>query len=192
VPLRRFAQPGVRELVECTGACSSRPGHQPEAADESLDEFGGGNRGPYYVLTLRMFALHKEMHDHRQRRGRIQRHAFEDADNADQRLTLMGVLAKVKVRVGRPVLLNFRPPRDRRGDEAGHCLACGADTTFVFNSWTIGNGLRASWADPSVSHADTRRESMFCQSCCGSLGVRRIAEILVSLYGPPGALRWPS
>ena len=27
---------------------------------------------------------------------------------------------------------------------------------------------------------------MFCQSCCGSLRVRRIAEVLVSLYGPPG------
>jgi SAM-dependent methyltransferase len=133
-----------------------------------------------------MFASHKEMHDHRQRRGRTQGDAVDDADNANKRLTLMGVLAKVKARVGRPVLLNVRPPRDRCGDEAGRCVACGADTTFVFNSWTIGNDLRASWADPSVSHAYTRRESMFCQSCCGSLRVRRIAEVLVSLYGPPG------
>ena len=65
-------------------------------------------------------------------------------------------------------------------------MACGADTTFVFNSWTIGDDLRAFWGDPSVSHAYTRRESMFCQSCCGSLRVRPIAEVLVSLYGAPG------
>lgn len=95
----------------------------------------------------------------------------------------MSLLAAVKARVGRPVLLNVRPPRDRHGDEPGRCFACGADTTFTFNSWTIGEDLRASWADPSVSHAYTRRESMFCRSCCGSLRVRRIAEVLVSLYG---------
>jgi len=65
-------------------------------------------------------------------------------------------------------------------------VACGADTTFVFNSWTIRDDLRAFWGDPSVSHAYTRRESMFCEFCCGNLRVRRIAEVLVSLYGPPG------
>jgi hypothetical protein len=68
---------------------------------------------------------------------------------------------------------------------------CGADTTFVFNSWTIGSwtigdDLRAFWADPNLSHPYTRRESMFCRFCCGNLRVRRIAEVLVSLYGPPG------
>ena len=84
------------------------------------------------------------------------------------------------------MLLNLRPPRDRRADEAGRCVACGADTIFAFNSWTIPDGLHAFWADPNVSRAYTRRESMFCRSCCSNLRVRRIAEVLVALYGPPG------
>ncbi|MGH3556280.1 MAG: class I SAM-dependent methyltransferase [Mycobacterium sp.] len=94
--------------------------------------------------------------------------------------------AAVKARVGRPVLLKLRPLRDRRADEAGRCAACGADTTFAFNSWTIPDDLHAFWADPNVSHAFVRRESMFCRFCCCSLRVRRIAEVLVALYGPPG------
>jgi hypothetical protein len=98
----------------------------------------------------------------------------------------VSALTAVKARVGRPVLLNVRPPRDHRADEAGRCAACGADTTFVFNSWAIGDDLRAFWADPNLSHPYTRRESMFCRFCCGNLRVRRIAEVLVSLYGPPG------
>jgi SAM-dependent methyltransferase len=93
------------------------------------------------------------------------------------------VVAAIKSRVGRPVLLNLRPLHDHRADEAGRCAACGADTTFAFNSWTIGDDLRAYWADPSVSLAYTRRESMFCRFCCASLRVRRISEVLVGLYG---------
>ena len=96
------------------------------------------------------------------------------------------MVAAAKARVGRPVLLNLRPPRDRRADEAGRCVACGADTTFAFNSWTIPDDLHAFWADPSVSRAYVRRESMFCRFCCSNLRVRRIAEVLVALYGPPG------
>lgn len=84
------------------------------------------------------------------------------------------------------MLLNLRPLRDRRTDEAGRCVACGADTTFVFNSWTIPGNVHAFWADPSVSRANARRESMFCRFCCSSLRVRRIAEVLVTLYGPHG------
>jgi hypothetical protein len=38
-------------------------------------------------------------------------------------------------------------------------------------------------ASRMVRHAYTRRESMFCRFCCGSLRLRRIAEVLVSLYG---------
>ncbi|MEB3983903.1 class I SAM-dependent methyltransferase [Mycobacterium sp. 663a-19] len=95
------------------------------------------------------------------------------------------VAAAMKVRMGRPVLLNLRPPRDRRADEAGRCVACGADTTFVFNSWTIPDDQHDFWADPAVSRANTRRESMFCRSCCSSLRVRRIAEVLLALYGSP-------
>ena len=62
----------------------------------------------------------------------------------------------------------------------------GAITKFIFNCWSIGDDLRAFWADPTVSQAYTRRESMFCRSCCASLRVRRIAEVLLALYGPAG------
>lgn len=92
----------------------------------------------------------------------------------------------VKARLGRPVLLNLRPLRDRRADEPGRCVVCGGDTTFAFNSWTTPDELHAFWADSNVSRAYTRRESLFCRSCCSNLRVRRIAEVLVSLYGPPG------
>lgn len=96
----------------------------------------------------------------------------------------MSLAAAVKARVGRPVLLNLRPLRDRRADEAGRCVVCGADTTFAFNSWTTPDDLHAFWADANVSRAYNRRESMFCRSCCSNLRVRRIAEVLVDLYGP--------
>lgn len=95
-------------------------------------------------------------------------------------------MAAMKARVGRPVLLNLRPLRDRRADEAGRCVACGTDTTFAFNSWTVPDDLDAFWADPSVSRANARRESMFCRVCCSNLRVRRIVEVCVGLYGPPG------
>ncbi|CQD13089.1 type 11 methyltransferase [Mycobacterium lentiflavum] len=98
----------------------------------------------------------------------------------------MSLVAKVKARFGTPVLLNVRPLRDRRTDEPGRCVSCGADTTFAFNSWTLPNELHAFWADAAVSRAYTRRESMFCRSCCSNLRVRRIAEVLVALYGAPG------
>jgi SAM-dependent methyltransferase len=98
----------------------------------------------------------------------------------------VSVTAAVKARVRRPVLLNLRPLRDRRADETGRCVACGADTIFAFNSWTIPDDLHAFWADPNVSRAYTRRESMFYRFCCSNLRVRRIAEVLVALYGPPG------
>ncbi len=104
----------------------------------------------------------------------------------DGRLDKMRVAAAVKARVGRPLLLNLRPPRDRRTDVAGRCVVCGADTTFAFNSWTIPNEMHAFWDDPDVSRAYTRRESMFCRSCCSNLRVRLIAEVLVTLYGPRG------
>jgi SAM-dependent methyltransferase len=96
------------------------------------------------------------------------------------------VVAAIKARVGRPILLNLRPLRDRRADQAGRCVACGADSMFAFNSWSIPADLHAFWADPSVSRAYVRRESMYCRFCCASLRVRRMAEVLVALYGPPG------
>ena len=96
----------------------------------------------------------------------------------------MSIVDAVKARFGRRVLLNVRPPRDRRRDRRGHCSACGSDTVFRFNSWVIPDDLRAAWGDPRVSDAYTRRESMFCRSCCASLRVRRFADVILSLYGP--------
>src|SRR4029077_5575547 len=61
----------------------------------------------------------------------------------------VSVARAVKAGGGRPVLLKRRPPRDRRADEAGRCVACGTDTTFAFNSWTIPDDLHAFWADPN-------------------------------------------
>ncbi|WP_155767069.1 class I SAM-dependent methyltransferase [Mycobacterium colombiense] len=98
----------------------------------------------------------------------------------------MNLVAAAKARLGRPVLLSLRPLRDRRADEVGRCVACGADTTFAFNSWVIPDDMHAYWADPDVSRAYVRRESMFCRVCCSNLRVRRMVEVLVALYGPPG------
>jgi hypothetical protein len=111
-----------------------------------------------------------DWHDHRQGCGPTPSGASVNADHAHKRPTLVSVLAAVKARIGRPVLLNVRPPRDHRADEAGRCAACGADTTFVFNSWTIGDDLRGFWADPSVSHAYTRRESVSASVAAGACG----------------------
>lgn len=82
------------------------------------------------------------------------------------------------------MLLAVRPPGDRRRDERGRCSACGADTTFAFNSWVIPDDLRAAWGDPAVGDAYTRRESMFCRRCCASERVRRFSDVLLALYGP--------
>lgn len=89
----------------------------------------------------------------------------------------------IKQRLGRRVLLNVRPPRDRHRDERGYCSVCGDDSVFVFNSWVIPDDLHAAWGNPAVSFAYTRRESLFCRSCCSSLRVRGIASVLLSLYG---------
>ncbi len=94
--------------------------------------------------------------------------------------------AALKARVGRPVLLNLRPLRDRRADEKGRCVVCGAGTTFAFNSWTLPDEMHDYWADPNVSRANVRRESMFCRRCCSSLRVRRVAQVLIDIYGSPG------
>jgi SAM-dependent methyltransferase len=93
------------------------------------------------------------------------------------------VVDAAKARMGRPVLLHVRPPRDRRHDVRGRCSVCGADTTFAFNSWVIPDDLREAWGDPVVARAYTRRESMFCRSCCASERVRRVADVLLELYG---------
>ncbi len=100
----------------------------------------------------------------------------------------MSVVATLKARVGRPVLLNLRPLGDRRADEAGCCVVCGVNTTFAFNSWTIPDELHAFWADSHVSHANALRESMFWRSGCGNLWGLRIAEVLWDVYGPSGCV----
>ena len=95
----------------------------------------------------------------------------------------MSVVDRFKTRFGRPVLLNVRPRRDRRHDQPGYCSVCGTDSVFVFNSWVIPEDQRAALGEPAVSLAYTRRESLFCRSCCSSLRVRGIADLLLSLYG---------
>jgi hypothetical protein len=74
------------------------------------------------------------------------------------------------------MLLNLRPLRDRRHDEDGICSVCGRETRFAFNSWILPSELHACWGDPAVSHAYTRRESLFCRFCGSSLRVRRFAD----------------
>jgi SAM-dependent methyltransferase len=95
----------------------------------------------------------------------------------------VSIVDGVKARFGRRVLLNVRLPSDRRHDQRGHCSVCGADSRFVFNTWVIPDDLRSAWGDAAVSLAYTRRESLFCRSCCSSLRVRGIADVLLSLYG---------
>jgi SAM-dependent methyltransferase len=88
-----------------------------------------------------------------------------------------------KAHFGRTVLLHVRPPADRKHDEGGWCNVCGRETRFAFNSWVIPDDLRTAWGHEAVSLAYTRRESMLCRWCCSSLRVRRIATVLLSLYG---------
>lgn len=88
-----------------------------------------------------------------------------------------------KARLGRPILLNLRPIGNYRLDEHGTCSVCGARGKFAFNSWVIPVDQLATFSDPIVSAAYVRRESLFCRSCCSSLRVRNIADVLLSIYG---------
>ena len=89
----------------------------------------------------------------------------------------------LKARFGRRVLTEVRPLRDRRHDDRGRCSVCGHTSVFVFNSWVIPSDLHAAWGNPDVSLAYVRRESLFCRTCGSSLRVRRIGDVLLSLYG---------
>jgi len=95
----------------------------------------------------------------------------------------VSILRRAKARFGRPILLNLRPIGDYRLDEPGTCSVCGAHGKFVFNSWVIPAGQLAVFSDLTVSSAYERRESLFCRSCCSSLRVRNIADVLLSIYG---------
>jgi SAM-dependent methyltransferase len=80
------------------------------------------------------------------------------------------------------LLLHLRPPGDRGRDRAGRCSVCGATGRQVRNGWVLPRDLRQRYG---AQLAD--RESLFCASCGCSLRVRRIAEVLVALYGTHAA-----
>ena len=76
------------------------------------------------------------------------------------------------------LLLHLRRPGDRRGDTRGSCSVCGAETRFVRNSWILPADLAREWPREFVD-----RESQLCAECGANRRVRRIAEVVVSLYG---------
>jgi len=76
------------------------------------------------------------------------------------------------------LLLHLRRPGDSRGDTNGLCAVCGAETRFVRNSWILPAELAREWPQEFVD-----RESQLCAECGANRRVRRIAEVLVSLYG---------
>jgi hypothetical protein len=96
----------------------------------------------------------------------------------------MNLLSRLKRRFGRTVLIEVHPPADRRLNAHGRCSVCGRETPFVFNSWVIPEELQAEWNDPLVSLAYKQRESLFCRACGASMRVRRVADVLISLYSP--------
>lgn len=55
---------------------------------------------------------------------------------------------------------------------------CGAETRFVRNSWILPADLAREWPREFVD-----RESQLCAECGANRRVRRIAEVVVSLYG---------
>jgi SAM-dependent methyltransferase len=60
---------------------------------------------------------------------------------------------------------------------------CGADTTFAFNSWAVPGDMKREWEAAGLDDALVARESLYCRTCCASLRVRRLAEVLVLHYG---------
>lgn len=76
------------------------------------------------------------------------------------------------------LLLTLRRRGDRRGDERGRCSVCGSTTRFVRNSWVMPRDLARTWPPEFVD-----RESLFCSTCGSSRRVRRIADVLIRIYG---------
>ena len=76
------------------------------------------------------------------------------------------------------LLLHLRPPGDRRHDVSGRCAVCGAEGRLVRNGWMLSRDLRKRYGSALAD-----RESLFCGRCGCSLRVRRIAEVLIGLYG---------
>ncbi len=80
------------------------------------------------------------------------------------------------------LLLHLRPPGDRRHDVSGRCAVCGAEGRLVRNGWMLSRDLRRRYGSALAD-----RESLFCGRCGCSLRVRRIAEVLIGLYGTAAA-----
>ena len=76
------------------------------------------------------------------------------------------------------LLLHARPWGDRRHDRVGRCGVCGEQGRQIRQRWVLSRDLARRWG---LGLAE--RESMFCEHCGSSLRVRRIAEVLVALYG---------
>jgi SAM-dependent methyltransferase len=95
----------------------------------------------------------------------------------------LDLVGAIKAHFGKRILLGLRPLSNSRQDETGWCSVCGAESTFLFNSWVIRPEQIADAGDPEVFPAYIRRESLFCRICCSSLRVRGIADVLLSLYG---------
>ena len=76
------------------------------------------------------------------------------------------------------LLLNARPWSDRRHDLVGQCTVCGEEGRQIRQRWVLSRDLARRWGSGLAE-----RESMFCEHCGSSLRVRRIAEVLVELYG---------
>ena len=91
-------------------------------------------------------------------------------------------MARLRDDPGLWLLLHLRPVGDRRHDGRGRCAVCGAEGRLVRNGWVLSRDLRRRYG---AELAD--RESRFCEHCGCSLRVRRIAEVLVGLYGTGAA-----
>ena len=87
-------------------------------------------------------------------------------------------MARLRDDPGLWLLLHLRPPGDRRRDAHGRCAVCGAEGRLIMNGWVLSPELRRRYGDALAA-----RESLFCEHCGCSLRVRRIAEVLVGLYG---------
>ncbi len=87
-------------------------------------------------------------------------------------------MARLRDDPGLWLLLHLRPFGDRRHDGRGRCAVCGAEGRLVRNGWVLSRDLRRRYG---AALAD--RESRFCEHCGCSLRVRRIAEVLIGLYG---------
>ena len=98
---------------------------------------------------------------------------------------VMSIVDILKSRIGKPVLLHIRPPKNRFHDESGRCNVCGASGRFVFNSWVLSDA-QFSELGPTAERAwkaYARRESLFCVLCGSSLRVRQMADELLAFYG---------